>query len=330
MKFSNAVAAAGSVLIIVTGSQGSSNARLHQETLTLPRAKKGMKGQTATPTTAPIAQITTTMKPTKRPNRKPTAAPSGRPVARQVDSSTARPSPARLCVGGGGSPSGAPSLLIRPTDNGTSVNPNVNVTDPGIINGTLRDFLICRQSLERPNFGLDETAPEYLRGTPVYSEVTAEEVDQTATNLFDTIGTVLGTGESISGSFFPDALFASSTLSAGSGVFSIISTWAGKSDSDVLEAYLDGKFAETNLLIYKLTDLVNEGFDRIREDFAANTLDVVMSPLQAIDYSYRNFVDSINKTQANGSLKYQYADIYRCVQRVVGGRLRAIRLHFLT
>jgi hypothetical protein len=240
-----------------------------------------------------------------------------------LDDGTGAPPP--LNDGTGAPPlddgTGAPPLndgtgAPPPNDDGTETQPlnvgtetpptTVSINDVEPVALEANRFLVCRVIPGRPGFGFDESALDYQTGEPVYSELQKVEADTTATDITNVVGGVLTGGAALLG---PSYKFAAATLGASNGILGVITHNLAKSETSALSASIQNQFRETNRRIDELTDIVKKGFNDVRQDFADNSLDMIMSPLQAIDVAYREMVQSFNDT--NPSVRRVYAARYR-------------------
>jgi len=185
-------------------------------------------------------------------------------------------------------------------------------------------FLICRENIDRPGFGLEEFSSGYMTGTPVYSELTLEEFDSTLSELSDegtTLSDGLETAETVTGSLaaitttYP---LVSGLFSIASGAIGVANIYAGKNEQSDAEVIISGiselfnsRFYELNQKISKLSDMVADGFSVIRKDLADNELDELMGYLQAIDYAHRNMLNASLTTNIEPGIKKLYVDRYR-------------------
>lgn len=171
-------------------------------------------------------------------------------------------------------------------------------------------FLLCRQQLKRPNFGLKESTLNYQKGEPVYSKLDVTTGTKIVTDVSTTLEKIVNIGTNVE--FLDKALEISGYLKTASSALQIFTHWFGKTETDPTKTLIKNEFDKTNQKIYELSFRVTEGFDDIRQDFADNTLDTIMSPLQAIDYAYRSMIEAFNVTDSV-VLKQTYTATYRYV-----------------
>jgi hypothetical protein len=72
----------------------------------------------------------------------------------------------------------------------------------------------------------------------------------------------------------------------------------GKSETDITQALICSQFEETNRRIAFLSNAVNQEFDNVRRDLADNSLDVVVAPLQAINFAYKEMIQAFNEANS--------------------------------